>query len=100
MTELIKLICIGYLGMLLHLLKKLNEDRKKPGFTLGSFIKDQSITTLMSFIAIPLAIYIINDSPALQVEFPLTSGVSAMIGYMGQSWLLSFFDGKNKKKVE
>ena len=98
MKEFIELSLVAFLGMLLHLLKKLKEARSKEGHTLGGFIQDQSIPTIGSIIATPLTIYLIWDNPGLREMLPLTSLTACGIGYVGQSVILSFLDGKFKPK--
>jgi len=97
MEEMFKFWLIAYLGMILHILKKLRAAMRKPGFTLGGFTKEQAVTTLSSIIAIPLTIYLIRDNIFLQELWPLTSFTAAAIGYIGQSVILSAFDEKFKK---
>lgn len=98
MQELLRLCLVAFVGMLLHLLKKLKEARSKEGHTLGAFIQDQSIPTIGSLIATPLTIYLIWDNPGLEEMLPLTSLTACGIGYIGQSVILSFLDGKFKPK--
>jgi hypothetical protein len=88
---------LAYIGTVLHLLKKLNEAKRKNGYTLGGFIQDQVITTIGTIIAVPLTIYLIYDNLALQELLPLTSLTSVGIGYVGQSVILSILDGKFRK---
>lgn len=98
MTDLLIYFVLAYVGMALHLLKKLNEATRKPGYTFGGFIKDHLITTISSFIVTGLTIYLIWDNEFLQEQLPLTSFTSVGIGYVGQSVLLSMLDGKFKPK--
>lgn len=98
MEKLLSYFALAYVGMALHALKKLNEVSKKPGFTMGGFIKDQLFTTISAFIATGLTIYLIWDNPLLQEQLPLTSLTAVGVGYVGQSVLLSFLAGKFKDK--
>lgn len=86
--------------MALHLLKKINSANKNPGFTMNRFLKDQTITTISSFIVTGLTIYLIWDNPLLQEQLPLTSLTAVGIGYVGQSVLLSMLEGKFKPKQD
>lgn len=97
MEFLLKHLLLAYLGQILHLLKKYNDckasDRK-------TFVQKQKINTIMTLIAIPLTLYLIHDNLFLQEQMPLTSFTSVMVGYIGQSLLLSMLTKKEKSEPE
>jgi hypothetical protein len=97
MEILLKHLLLAYLGQVLHLLKKYNDTKQAERKT---FIQKQKINTIMTIIAIPLTLYLIHDNAFLQEQMPLTSFTSVMVGYIGQSLLLSMLSKKEKNESE
>lgn len=83
-------LLLAYAGMLLHVLIKIEEERKKGTLTtVKNWMKENVVSMIISIIGIPVLL-LTMDTPAVAELLPINNLTSVLLGYQTQSILKSF----------
>ncbi len=77
---------IAYLGMLLHVLTKIEESRKKGELTtVKAWAQENIITAIVSIIMIPIILLIAETDPLVKGYLPINNLTSLLAGWQTES---------------
>lgn len=88
----IALLCLSFLGIILHILVELNKLNKqsKGSFTLKKYFEVEIYSILISIIVSIVCVYVSQEIKQLEQVGRWLGLAFVAIGYMGQSLLIAF----------
>lgn len=85
-------LLLAYAGMFIHVLVKIEEERKKGSLTtIKAWLKQNVISLIISTISIPV-ILVCMDTPIIHEYLPINNLSSVLVGWQTQSILKSFME--------
>ena len=73
-------LILGYAGMTIYVLTRLEKARRQEGFVFKNWIKDNFLTIIISFILVPIMLLVCTDT-SLKDILPINKVTAFLAGY-------------------